>query len=562
MGEITEHHQGIVEALRRHARTQPDRVAIQYVGDGDRVTRTLTYGELDERLASMAVHLRRQAPPGGRALLIYGPGLDGVVALLATFYAGLVAIPATPPESFQLKHLKRLLAIAKDARPDVLLTHSALVAEMAEVRRRTPILESARTLAPEVFRADAAVAALWDAPPTTTDTLAMVQYASGSIEAPRGLRLEHGMLLESERRLAASLGTSDDDVVVNWLPSHADLGLLLGVLHPLMRGITTVLLHQHHVLEQPSRWLRAVSEHRGTISGGPSFVYAAHRSLPDEQVAGLDLARWRVAFVPADPAMVDGMGAFASRFAASGFDGRAAFPNYAIADATTVIGASRADGLALATDAIAAGPSHPTADVLVLGREGHELVGEAGEILVSGPGVPRDYGDNAIANAKAFVSRGGRLWLRSGDVGVLDGDRLRITGRTSDKMLVEGQVFYPRDIERTVESEFEFFRRGRIVAFPIRDASGDGIGVAAEVRDRVLELLDAEAVARAVATAVSEAHGRPLRGFALLPANRLPTTSGGKVHRSVCRALWEDGSFGAPPVGATVRHFARGPLSG
>jgi acyl-CoA synthetase (AMP-forming)/AMP-acid ligase II len=558
----------IVELLSQRAARQPERTALTFLGDGENVTRTFTYASLHEHARAVGAQLAERAAPGDRALLLFPNGPDYVVAFLGCLYAGLIAVPAYPPPSMSLQHWSRLVSMAKDAAPRLVLTESALLPVIAGAQGLVPELASVQALATDTAPLERAER--FDPARPRPEAIALLQYTSGSTAVPKGVMVSHANIVAGERAIQAAFSMSADDVVVSWLPLFHDMGLIGTLLQPLYYGVHGVLLGPQHFMERPERWLQAIARHRGTVSGGPDFAYrlCALRIDP-RQHEGLDLSSWRLAFCGAEPIRHETLSAFADKFAAAGFDARALYPCYGLAESTLLVtGGRRGEGVrashfdsralgegravASADDEsrggavqgralVSCGRPQPEHDVVVASVDTGEplAAGEVGEVRVAGPSVARGYWNNSDATSQTFLASRGRTWLRTGDLGfVLDGE-LFITGRHKDLIIVRGHNLYPQDIERSVEDGFEVVRKGRTIAFGW-DASGEEcIAVAAEVNPRVQKLIEPEAVCRSISERVAAAHGEPARLVLLLNPGAVPITSSGKLMRAACRKAWQ-----------------------
>ena len=344
MGQRSAQPRNIVEILGGHASAHPERVAIEFLEDGENVSTVLTYGELHRRASAVAVELSERCGPGGRALLLYPSGVDYVTALLGCFYAGIVAVPAYPPESMQPKHLRRVLSILEDAAPELVLTHSAFLPSFEARRGSVPALARTALVATDRFALDDATAAQWRAPAFTEESVAFLQYTSGSTSAPKGVMVGHDNLVANEALLQAGLESTEQDVFLSWLPLFHDMGLIGGLLHPLYVGMKAVLMAPQHFIERPERWLRAIDARRATISGGPDFAYRLCAERIRGELEGLDLGSWRLAFSGAEPVRSDTLEAFSARFAGASFDPSAFYPCYGLAEATLFVTGGRAGG--------------------------------------------------------------------------------------------------------------------------------------------------------------------------------------------------------------------------
>ena len=553
----------IAECFRARAASHPERIALRFLGDGENVTVELTYADLDRRARAIAAELGALGPPGERALLLYPSGPAYVTALLGCFYAGWVAVPGYPPESSQPQHLARVIAIARDARPKLVLTDAALLGPIEAAAQILPGFESIRFLSTDSI--DAERAATYAAPALSAEALAVLQYTSGSTASPKGVMISHGNVIANERVIAQAFAMQPDDVVVSWLPLFHDMGLIGGLVQPLFSGISLVLMAPQHFVEKPLRWLQAVSRYGGSVSGGPDFAYRLCAArVPREALAALDLRTWRLAFCGAEPIRPSTLRAFADLLASAGFDETALYPCYGLAESSLLVtGGARGagaltrsfDASALAEDRVV--PAKAGRELVACGRvqPGHTLAicdlesgdalpaGKVGEVVASGPSVARGYYENPEATREVFMRRGGDVALRTGDLGFLLDGQLFITGRHKDVIIVRGHNVYPQDVERTVEEQVDVVRKGRVVAFGDARDGLERIIVAAEVSPRVRKLVDASALSRLIGEAVAEAHGEAVSLVLLLEAGALPLTTSGKLQRALAKKLWQKSSL-------------------
>ena len=276
----------LVRLPRRRAELHPDRPAIDFLGDGEQVTERVDYAGLDRRVRALAALLQRHAAPGKRALLLLPSGIDHAVAFLACLYAGVITVPAYPPDAAQPQALRRLAGMAADATPALALTDEAGLRALDRLGQ--PAHPGMKTL---LSPACTASPADWREHAPRPDDIAFLQYTSGSTSAPKGVMVSHANLLADKRSISATADERSEDRCFSWLPLFHDLGLILGLLQPLFYGLPLVLMSPGHFLERPRRWLEGISRHRASISGGPDFAYrlCAERLRP-EAMAGVDLS--------------------------------------------------------------------------------------------------------------------------------------------------------------------------------------------------------------------------------------------------------------------------------
>jgi amino acid adenylation domain-containing protein len=560
----------LVEVLRRRAERHGEDLAYTFLLDGERTEAHLTFAELDRRARGLAATLAREGIGGGaRVLLLYPPGLDYIAAFFGCLYAGAVAVPAYPPRS--RRPSARLQSIQESAGARAVLSTASVLAGLdRQLARRPGVLWQAAEGA-EMERG----AEEWREPEVSGESLAFLQYTSGSTSTPKGVMLRHANLLANLEQIRVSFAQTPADRTVIWLPPYHDMGLIGGILTPLYTGNTAVLLSPVSFLQRPLRWLQAISRHRGTTSGGPNFAY----DLCVEKIAAkdreeLDLSSWTLAFNGAEPVRAATLERFAAAFAPCGFRPEAFLPCYGLAEGTLLAATvRRGAGATAGAFAVAELERHrgvpvelDAADARVLvgsGRapEGARLMvvdpesgvpcaaGTVGEIWIAGPAVAAGYWGLPEVTAASFGARtadGDGPWLRTGDLGFLAaGGELFVTGRSKDLIILRGRNHYPQDVELTVERAHPALRPGCGAAFAVDPPEGAGeerLVVVQEVRRAHREDDPAELVA-AIRRAVAEEHEVQVHAVVLLRPATLPKTTSGKIQRSACRARYLDGSL-------------------
>jgi amino acid adenylation domain-containing protein len=567
----------LASLLRGRAGERPGRVAFTFLADGEAEGERLTYGELDRRARTIAAALRESLAPGDRALLLYPPGLEFIAAFFGCLYAGVIAVPAYPPR-LNDRSQGRLRAVARDAEPLAALTTASILTAAAALP--IPELAAVRWIATDALEASAI-----ELPEPDPESIAFLQYTSGSTSTPKGVMVTHANLLHNERMIGEAFRQDEDSVVVGWLPLYHDMGLIGNVLQPLWAGGTCVLMSPVAFLQKPSRWLEAIHRYRGTTSGGPNFAYElCVRRIAEEQRAGLDLSSWRVAYNGAEPVRAETLERFAAAFAPQGFRPEAFYPCYGLAEATlfvsggeagTVPPVARLDAAALeAHEARPARPEGPenteearrlvscghawagqrivVADPEADSRPASELpTGRIGEIWIAGPSVARGYWRNPEATERDFAARlesGEGPFLRTGDLGFLRDGELYVTGRLKDLIIIRGRNHYPQDLELTAERSHPDLRPGSGAAFSIEAAGEERLVLVQEVERRRRDGF--EEVAEAVRGAVAREHEVQVHDVVLVRVGTVPKTSSGKIQRSACRALYLAGELAV--VGRSV----------
>lgn len=551
----------LVAVLRHHAKTRPDKIALRFLERGEGEGQCLTYRALDLQARALAAQLAALGAGGKPVLLVYPAGLPFIIGFCACLYAGAIAVPT--PFITPARSAPRIAAIAADATPCAVLTCAALADDPA-IRAAFPAegatipwLVTDRDL-PETVVQD------WLPLPLAADAPAFLQYTSGSTAEPRGVIVTHGNLMANMKMIRLGFGHDAETRMVSWLPLFHDMGLVGGLLQPLYLGALAVLMAPMDFIQRPLRWLQAISRFGGTTSGGPNFAFAlcADRIRPD-QLAGLDLRSWRVAFCGAEPVRADDLGRFAMGLASAGFDPKALFPCYGMAETTLFVsGGPPGTGLACASTPVAPGRTERTDRVICgAGAAGQGLAivdpetlcrlpdGEVGEIWVTGPHVGSGYWRKAAQSEAVFRARlsgdaDDRPYLRTGDLGALRGGDLVIVGRLKEVVIVRGAKHHPEDIEAAAARAHPALSPAA-AAFAVERDGGEALVLLLELRRGHLADPAPDLAAREAAAAIIEGFGLRPADVVLLRPGTLPRTTSNKIRRSACRAAYLAGDLAA-----------------
>jgi 8-amino-7-oxononanoate synthase len=527
--------------------------------DGENEQLHLTYRELDRQARAIGAWLESHDLVGERALLLYPAGLEFIAAFFGCLYAGVVAVPVYPPR--RNRSMNRIQAIADDAGAKVALTTDLVLNRVMPLIDETPHLKQLTWLAtcqvPSEMERD------WTMPDVHGDTLAFLQYTSGSTGAPKGVMLNHASLVHNSALISYSFEHTRTGAGVFWLPSYHDMGLIGGILQPLYIGRPNVLMSPMSFLQKPYRWLSAISRFQGTTSGGPNFAYdLCTRKVTPEQRKTLDLSSWRVAFNGAEPVRPETLEAFADAFAPCGFRREAFFPCFGLAEATLIVSGGYVaeppvvrtfDAAALARrEVIDADPDEEGARALVgCGRNlpDQKIVitdpdtraacpaGRVGEIWVRGPSVAQGYWQQPQATETVFQARlrdtDEGPFLRTGDLGLLQDGELFVTGRLKDLIIIHGVNYYPQDIERTVQQSHPRLRLDCGAAFTVEKDGREQLVIVQEVERH--KQSDFSGIFDAIHRAVTGEHEFAPDAIVLIRAGSVPKTSSGKIQRHACR---------------------------
>lgn len=550
------------DALSRWSRERGDETAftfLDYLADSAGVATSLTWAELDRRVLETAAHLQDVADQGDRAAILLPNGLDYIVAFLGCLRAGVVAVPLFPPG--QANQGDRLTSVLDDCTPAVMLTSAAGAAAVKDYLARRPAHSGAVVV--QTDRTDLGDSTAWRAPEIGPDTLAYLQYTSGSTSSPAGVMITHGNLAANVEQITTGFPGVRRTAI--WLPLFHDMGLLAGLALPVLTGVPGTVMEPMAFLQRPLRWLTALGAGPGTLGAAPNFAFDyCVKRVREADREGLRLDNVLTVVNGSEPVRMDTIERFAEAFAVAGFRPEAHRPSYGLAEATVFVGCGSAlAGVVLDRTELTHGravPVEPGIDGVRLVTWGRPIgqyclpvdpetgvpcaEGEVGELWCHGPNIGEGYWGGARPETFGAMLNdpAGELpdgpWLRTGDLGVVLDGRYYITGRSKDMVIVDGRNHYPQDIEATVAAVDPRIRSGYVAAFGVDIPDGEGVVVVAGG-----SCDDLTALRRAVRRAVSEEHGIALHDFVLVSTGTVPRTTSGKISRSGCRKLYLAGDL-------------------
>lgn len=560
----------LVDLLKYRGKNQAEQTAYVFLDDGEVEGSRLTYGQLWQEVQLIAAQLQASGLAGERALLLYPPGLDYITAFFGCVVASVIAVPAYPPRPNQ--NLQRLQAIVNDARPRAVLSTVALSETIKGGLAQEEDLKKLLYITTDQMEPQHSEA--WQEIEVDEDSIAFLQYTSGSTGQPKGVMVSHRNLLHNQQVIQQGFGhTAEHSSVVGWLPLFHDMGLIGNVLQPLYVGIPCILMSPVSFLQQPVRWLQAISRYRASTSGGPNSAYdLCVRKITEEQKKTLDLSCWQRAFNGAEPVRAETLKRFATAFADCGFRSEAFYPCYGMAETTLMISGSRSVRPPLLKDVdLAALEQHQLlpaesseGGVRTLVSCGYPLTGmsvvivnpetltrcrnnEVGEIWVSGASVTQGYWNQPEATAASFAAHvqdtGEGPFLRTGDLGCFQGEELFITGRLKDLIVIRGRNHYPQDIELSVAKAHPALRPDGNAVFSVEEGQEERLVVVQEVERTCRRQLQVDEVVAAIRRQVSQEHQLQVQAISLISPGSLPKTTSGKVQRRACRHAYLTKSF-------------------
>ncbi|MFE3076981.1 fatty acyl-AMP ligase [Nocardia tengchongensis] len=555
--ELNRMDSNFVAHVRAQVETYGDTRTYTYLREAGRelVEDVASYRELDRDARALADWLTRRATAGRPVLLLYPPGPEFLRAFLGCLYAGVIAVPAPVPTD--ARSMQRVGGMLADADARLVLTTTALCEPVAAWLGGSDAVEVRATDAEPLGDPDA-----WGMPEITGETVAFLQYTSGSTSEPKGVTVSHANLVHNEAAIADRAAVGDTDVVVGWLPHFHDMGLIGMLLQPLYAGASLVYMSPITFLKRPVRLLEALDRYRATITMAPNFAYdLLARRVSDAQLAGLDLSSLRLALTGAEPIRASTLDAVIERLAPAGFATDAFFPAYGMAEVTLMATAARpggptvyldVDGEALERNRLVAaengirlvgcGAAVTGLDVRIVDPTCLRTLpdGHVGEIWIGGHSVAQGYWNRPDDTRDTFAARTGGTgpYLRTGDLGALRDGELFITGRLKDLIIVNGRNLYPHDIEEAVRATHDAVADAPGIVLSIDTDSQERLLVVQGVRTAQLgELPIADLSARIKAT-VSRGFDLPAPNVVLVEHRAVHRTTSGKVQRNSMRSAF------------------------
>ncbi|MEX2304498.1 MAG: AMP-binding protein [Bryobacterales bacterium] len=554
----------LTEVLDWHAQKHPDRPHI-VLWDEPREP-AISYRALaDDARAVARGLLARGFEPGARAALMLPTGKDFFHAFFGILYAGGIPVPIYPPARLsQLEeHLRRQVRILENAGVSVLVTVPEARTAAAFLKshvRGLRWVETTGKLRSEGESRERAAGPAGCGP----ESIALLQYTSGSTGDPKGVTLTHANLLANIRAFGERLNIDSTDVCISWLPLYHDMGLIGTWLGSVYFGGPIVIFSPLTFLARPEQWLWAVHRHRGTISAAPNFAFElCLRKIDDRDIEGLDLSSWRWLLNGAEPVSPQTIQRFSERFAKFGLRPEAMAPVYGMAEnsvALTIPPAGRppiidridreamthrgearpaTPGDTNALEFVACGSplrGHQVRIVDSLGREVEDR--RQGRLQFRGPSATQGYYRNEAASRQLIDGQ----WLNSGDLAYISGGEIYLTGRSKDMIIRAGRNLYPHELEEAI-GKIDGVRKGCVAVFASTDAAAGTERVVILAETRLTSETGQQALRRRIEDAAAELLESAPDEVVLAPPQTVPKTSSGKIRRSAARQLYESGQL-------------------
>jgi fatty acid CoA ligase FadD32 len=595
----------LVRHVERWARVRGDKLAYRFIDfstERDGVARDLNWADFGARNRAVGARLQQVTQPGDRVAILCPQNLDYLVAFFGTLYSGRIAVPLFDPN--EPGHVGRLHAVLDDCHPSAILTTTEAAEGVRKFFRSRPAKERPRVIAVDAVPND--VGATWESVDIDRETIAYLQYTSGSTRIPTGVQITHLNLATNVVQVIEALDGEEGDRGVSWLPFFHDMGLITVLLSPMIGHYVTFMTPAAFV-RRPGRWIRELarkeSDTGGTIGVAPNFAFdhAAARGVPKDGEPPMDLSNVKCILNGSEPISAATVRRFNEAFGPFGFQPKAIKPSYGLAEATlfvsttpmdaepTIISVDRdelnnhrfvqvPDDSPKAVAQAGAGKIGVAEWAVVVDHEtATELPdGQIGEIWISGQNMGTGYWgkkDETVATFQNILksrtnpshaqgAADDATWVRTGDLGAYHDGELYITGRTKDLVIIDGRNHYPQDLEYSAQEATKALRTGFVAAFSVPanqlpdevfenthaglkrdpDDTSEQLVIVGE-RAPGAHKLEMGPIADDIRAAIAVRHGVTVRDVLLTAAGAIPRTSSGKIGRRACRSAYLDGSL-------------------
>lgn len=552
-------YQNLVEALQ-------DKVAsdkgIVFIAGSDKET-FVPYYQLYQKAGRMLLSLQQRGIyPKDELIIMVDDNEYFLYAVWAAFMGGIIPVPVSV--GLNDEHRLKLFKIWDVLNNPYLVTNRETYSKLEEFamqkgmdNRRAALQQ--RTVFYEELGKDDRCGVIRNARP---EEIAFIQFSSGSTGDPKGVTLTHKNLLTNINAIIECAEITGHDSFLSWMPLTHDMGFIGLHLVPLFKGINQYSMPTSLFIRRPTLWLEKVSEHRVSMIASPNFGYKHYLEFyKRKKNPDLDLSCVKLIYNGAEPISIPLCHTFLDQMAGYGLKRNAMFTVYGLAEASLAVTfpavGEEVKSIKVDRGSLAVGQKiieenedsaksvdfadvgYPVRDCMVrIAGEDNNVLEEntVGYVQIKGDNVTKGYYNNPSGTNRALTGDG---WLNTGDLGFISNKRLIITGRAKDIIFVNGQNFYPHDLERVSEA-IEDIDLGKIAFCGLysNDLHQDQI--------LVFVLFKKGAAAFLPLRAKLKKHIMKQVGLEIvevIPVRKIPKTTSGKIQRYKLAQMYENGEF-------------------
>ena len=534
-----------------------------FLKQGEKSEDNLSFEELDCKASHLAQMLSGMSLKGKKVLLLFEPGLDFITTFMGCLYAQVIPIPIYPPNPMRLERtLPRFQYICQDSGPACILTTERILGSLDFIFNFAPNLRNYEWIAADK---DYDAPINWEIPQSSIDSLAFIQYTSGTQAEPKGVPITNQELMTCLEQLKLKRQGDEQNCILSWLPFYHDLGLVGAILFPVFLSCRSILMSPISFIRNPMTWLKAIHYFKADTTAAPNFALdLCLRKLEHDKLAELDLSTLKMCLVGSDVLQAETLSRFCETMAPCGLKKEAIFPGYGQAETVLSVASGSIHRpykkISFQREFLQKGQARPASnddDGIILVSCGFpmdhltlEIVdpltknicsnGQVGEIWVSSQHLPNSYLSGSHECFQASINGQSKEgYFKTGDSGFIWDGELFVLGRIAEGIEIDGRSYRPMEFESLVESSPVPNRPGCLAAFASLDSSRPGVIILAEL-DKTSQIIEGreheplDQFKDHVETLLMKKYPFPCYLY-FVPKDAVEKTSSGKIRRTICQ---------------------------
>jgi acyl-CoA synthetase (AMP-forming)/AMP-acid ligase II len=536
----------LISYIQYFAEFQPQKKLYHILSEELDVKDSISFGDLWDTSKKLAFLLKKNINQNSRLILILPAGKPFITSFFGCLAAGIIAVPLPIPHQ---RGGNKVQKISQEIDSQYVLTTKNIYKRIQKLFESSSNLkflfwedfienDSDRYLETDLINFI-----------PQYNPIAYLQFTSGSTNAPKGVIISHQNVIHNAWAIHKGFQRTSTDSSMTWLPHYHDMGLVEGIICPLVIGGEGYILEPAHFVQRPSRWLKTLSQYKIAYSGAPNFALElCVQRIENEELDILNLENLKGLFVGAEPIKLKTLEKFIKKFENVGFNSKKLLPAYGLAEATLAVTIHPFQESILSIlfeekEVVSCGKLIIDTDVKIMSLSSKNECsdGEKGEIWVSGKSVALGYWNKVKESQDTFENEyDGKKWMRTGDIGFLKNGNLYIIGRLKDIIILNGVNRHALEIEEMLENINESIKPNNIAAYSIHTPTGEKLGVAAEIkRDNLLNINYKEVIEDIIFCIGREIGTNPYQ-ILLVKQGGIPRTSSGKIQRNQCPHIKQD----------------------
>lgn len=558
----------LCDLVLEHFSKQPSTLAYQWMDQ--KKNPQITYGEFSQKAFAIARTLQSGHLQQQPVLLLYSNGIEFLTAFWGCLFSSVVPI-VLPFEHFN-RNWDFIHSVYQQAQAKAILTVSQNLSE--ESTKET--FSRYRQKGAQIIctnEIDLGQANLWNIPRIEPNDTVFIQYSSGSTAQPKGVIVTHANLLKQQQLIQEHFNHDKHTIFGSFVPHYHDLGLVGMLIHPFYLGVPCFFMAPDLFVRKPYLWLEMISQFKITTSGAPNFAYQYLVNQPIPAGFQADLSSWKIAFNVADMVFYKTLKAFAQKFAPYQFDFSAFFSGYGMAETTLMVAftpwkdrkvsfvfcdiASLAnnkiqiasEGEDGTTSFVSCGPPVREHIIKIVDPETFQECAseEIAEVWIKGPCVTKGYLNEEVKTQETYCAQikgdEKHFWLRTGDLGFFHQGNLYIAGRLKDTLIINGQKYYPYELEEEIRQVFhhDSLRTSCLIQLLDYHESIEKIFLIQEIKTP--QNKDFHSLNQGIESLLYKRLKSRIHGIYWVSASTLPKTTSGKLKRSLIKQMFREQTF-------------------